>query len=130
MMAMSDLVEFLRARLDEDEKIARDASGARLWRWSVHDLMIINDAGHMQRFTPSRVLAEVEAKRRIMDLHGPANSDGFFGDPEGHSGGCSTCTDLDYAGLATADGDWPCKTLCLLAVPYADHPDYDPAWRN
>lgn len=21
-----------------------------------------------------------------------------------------------------------CPTLCLLALPYADHPDYDPSW--
>jgi hypothetical protein len=24
---------------------------------------------------------------------------------------------------------WPCQTLRLLALPYADHPDYRPEWK-
>lgn len=98
----ADLVEFLRARLDEDEERARfvqrergDRHEIESWRLSCHDeydLLCIE---------PSRALAEVAAKRRIID--------------EG---------DDRYDG---ADEHW--RVLALLALPYADHPDYDEEWR-
>ena len=104
---MSDLTEFLLARIAEDEREAGDADEARLWQWSQHGHMIIADAGHMQRFTPSRMLRECEAKRRIVDEHAR------------HKGDC----DRDYQ-----YGDHPCSTLRALASAYSDHPHYDPAW--
>ena len=58
------------------------------------------------------VLAEDAAKRAIVALHGPVGID------------CRSC------GTAYEHGvDYPCPTLRALAVPYANHPDYDQAWR-
>lgn len=59
---------------------------------------------------PSRVLAECEAKRAIVELHAP--------EPGQHPDFCGH----DLRQL-------PCSTLRILALPYADHPDFDPAWR-
>ena len=95
---MTDLAAWLLAQIAEDEADAREASGERLWRWSQHDNMVIADSGHMQRFTPARMLAECAAKRRIVDLsvHG--------------------CGD-DYERVQRA-----------LAMPYADRPGYRAEW--
>ncbi len=123
---MSDLVAFLRARLDEDEEVAfggapspwrhgewagdfdgprevLDRHGdvtARTYYGGTH--------GHVMRFDPTRILREVEAKRRLIDL-------------EMHSGDpawCYSCHDVSDK----------CPTLRLLALPYASHPDYDEGW--
>jgi hypothetical protein len=69
-----------------------------------------------------RVLAECEAKRQIVAEHAPS---------EDYPKDCRTC--------AQWWGDWdhspppgvpsPCPTLRFLVLPYADHPDYDQAWR-
>lgn len=60
----------------------------------------------------SRLLAECEAKRRIVKEHGP--------------------NEWGLCGVHVFDDDEhraPCQTLRLLALPYVDHPDYDDAWR-
>lgn len=56
---------------------------------------------------PARVLAECEAKRRIVGLYAP----GWPLYEEQWS---------SYAG----------DTLRFLALPYTDHPDYDESWRS
>lgn len=96
---MSDLTEFLLARIAEDEHRAKQAwaGGHRGTRWLGE---------------PDRQLAECEAKRKIIEAHPP-----LFG-------GCETCHELD-----AHDAYDPCVTLRALAQPYADHPDFDPAWR-
>jgi hypothetical protein len=68
---MSELVEFLRARLDEDERIARAAGGDG--HWTAEDIAVygerLDPTGrvHMATHDPARVLAEVEAKRGLLD---------------------------------------------------------------
>ena len=131
----ADLVEFLRARLDEDEKAARRliaAADRESYGCGTAQLRLAPGAdtwllthGSNLLITPARVLAEVAAKRRIIDLHWPApwhprvNSD----IPQG-TAVCSTCGDMEwYAETA------PCDTIKALAQPYADHPDFDPAWK-
>lgn len=57
----------------------------------------------------ARVLAEVDAKRRIIDIHGS---------------GADPC-DAHDASMRTI----PCDTLLLLTLPYAEHPDYQAEWR-
>jgi len=131
----ADLVAFLRARLNEDEQAARDASPAP-WitktgqPWLADHIVFgqskympnrisqvcdltagqtrAADAAHIIRHDPARVLAEVDAKRRILDLH-----KAMALNPDVHSDAW------------TALGD----VLHLLALPYADHPDYREAWR-
>jgi hypothetical protein len=93
---MDDLVTWLRAQLDGDERVARAAAGslrcgchpgAFAGAWTPDDdrVLIASDVGHgvadssgfgglknevaqhIARWDPARVLAEVDAKRRILD---------------------------------------------------------------
>ncbi|MGZ4524215.1 MAG: DUF6221 family protein, partial [Mycobacteriaceae bacterium] len=64
---------------------------------------------HIARHDPARVLAECEAKRRIVERYRVCEPNYDEGNR-----------------LETRVLDW---TMRLLALPYADHPDYDPAWR-
>lgn len=130
---MDDLIEFLHARLDDDERIARAATDGP---WTIrflglHDLSTVvkgvellaqldgsraaSNSVHMAVHNPARVLAEVDAKRRILEWHiGQRDDKTPWGDP----------VVICYCGY-----DLPCSTLRLLALPYADHPDYRDAWR-
>jgi hypothetical protein len=167
------LVEFLTARLDEDEQWALSASapyqyavgnppvpdGGVHWTWVVgenwtpvtpdpvtDEFLSIGDdwscnlatveqwqsvngkwmmrrtyagtiqemdpsaAGHIARHDPARVLREVEAKRRIItNEQDRVLEEGPL--PERMRDGIET------------------DVMALLALPYADHPDYQEAWR-
>jgi uncharacterized protein DUF6221 len=119
-----DLVAFLKARLDEDEQAARDAhyEGQRwlseeedVCRWPDDELVHIadrkRDARHIARWDPARVLAEVQAKRRLLtqfELRG--NSVRATVHP-------------------STGGVWD-DLLRLLALPYASHPDYRSEWAS
>jgi len=86
---VDELVAFLRAALDRDEQVAREAAGGDgAWSVQTYDLgtevwirqtdgfsLITAEGGldrdsaeHVARWDPARVLAEVQAKRRILDL--------------------------------------------------------------
>lgn len=159
------LVEFLRARLDEDEHVA---SGAIRGPWAVatngevyapsydrevrlsrgrtttEHVYVTSDsegispsvqeeeAEHIARYNPARVLAEVAAKRVILDLHtltvkkrddvpsfdpitGERNEDQF-------DVRCALC---DWVSWNPTSG---CATLLVLAAPFCDHPDFDSSW--
>jgi hypothetical protein len=126
---MAGLVEFLTARLDEDEQTARAATGkyrSPTWRVDGDDetLLIYPDDGstgftfdgpiapHIARHDPARVLADVAAKRRVLERHAECGTGYGYCDDGGHvvSGG-------------------PCPDLRDAVAPYADHPDYDAGWR-
>jgi hypothetical protein len=62
-------------------------------------------ARHIARHDPARVLAEVDAKRRRLELLADAIR-------RGHD-----------------DSDIATELLPLEALPYADHPDYKDTWR-
>jgi len=130
-----DLVAFLRARLDEDERAAQLVRSS-LWRWisTVPDPGAIHGDGtlevrwparpdrngplpHIARHSPARVLCELEAKRRIVDEHTGSWSHGV-----GLT--CDCC-----AGGGGFGADWPCVTLRLLALPYDQHAAYRTEWR-
>jgi len=129
----SDLTSWLRAQLDEDEQLAREASPSP---WTFHEQSgrgevwaditaadgsavcdtesgalgpPLETARHLFRWQPARILAEVEAKRRILDWLDAAE-DWMF--------------DKAYGGQP--DGD---NVRKLLALPYADRPGYDETWR-
>lgn len=76
-------------------------------RRRVADISDPETARHIARHDPARVLAEVEAKRQIVEHHG-----------EPHE-----CPEYDVA------WDSPCPTLRHLAAVYADHPDYREEWK-
>lgn len=113
----ADLLAFLRARLDEDEQIARAATpgpwkkawgevrlGEETWtrldNQSKRDTAA--DAEHIVRFDPACVLVEVEAKRALLD-------------------------DLDHGGGDMAEARW--LVIRHLASVYAHHLDYREEWR-
>ncbi|MFD3654344.1 DUF6221 family protein [Streptomyces sp. NPDC058620] len=135
---MDDLVQFLRDRLAEDEQVARAAMWdelsdvwtarppqARYEQYIVADylddgVVVVTpenaDADgvgrHIARHDPARVLREVEAKRQLLDTFLPdaAGADEQINDE--WRAGSTLAVDL----------------LCLLALPYTDHPDYRPEW--
>lgn len=139
---MSDPVEFLRARLDEDEAVARAALPSdvrRRWFAGDEDADVPGIPGHREvyvyeaqdwplmealngslmerraqvehiaRWDPARVLAEVEAKRRVLDL-------------------CAAIADTEIGRVGVESHDLAFGILDVLAQPYADHPDFDPMW--
>jgi hypothetical protein len=140
---MTKLIKFLLARFAEDEEVAKSHGGLGEWaaeytppkppveagRWNVvsaeRDRHVPDlpaervveaylsfpyggersTVQHIARWDPARALAEVDSKRRIVHDLG-----GFFG-----------MSDFE-AGLIE-------HTFRLLALPYADHPDFNPDWR-
>lgn len=62
----------------------------------------------------ARLLAEVAAKRAVLELHEPYDS-------EEHGGlACWTCGPGGFP--------YPCVTLRALVQPFAGHPDFNPGW--
>ena len=125
MSAVDDLIAFLRARLDEDEAVARKADMPGIHPrgpWDQHGDRRIEDARgyvvaqarpesseHIARWDPARVLAEVEAKRKLIELY------------------------LMTYETSTLDSDaWTIMkdAMRTLTQPYANHPDYRPEWRS
>lgn len=117
---MDDLVEFLRARLDELEREA--TIGPRLLQTLASgspDPTLREVAGQQDALWCRRVLADVEAKRRIVEQYDEAVR--------------------LYERLDKDDDDqkweWLARSealegvLRLLALAAADHPDYDERWR-
>jgi hypothetical protein len=117
------LVEFLDARIAEEEAEARqafddldlDGTGTG-WSTSLgYDHNQLSGPGYVftRRWSPERVLAECEAKRQIIEEHGGRAP--YFVDP----------CDAHDAEFKTI----PCDTARFLAAVYADHPDYREEWK-
>lgn len=107
------IVDFLMARVTVDETEARRVlSEFEDSPPSVYDMAQVPmlDAGD-----PHRVLAECEAKRRIVERH---RGEPFADDPT-----------TFFCVVTPSYGWWPCPDLLDLASVYVDHPDFDPAWR-
>lgn len=77
---------------------------------------------HIARHDPARVLAEVEAKRRILDLASLAAQ------REAQKPGYDTVARLETA-LAKVTAPELERVVRLLALPYADQPGYRDEWR-
>ncbi len=128
------LVQFLLDRVREDNEAAQRASQGH---WKVWGMSVLADqdgtnryetaervadtagpggelrtwnAAHIARWEPRRVLAECEAKSRLLDLNRYCGSGTGLCDDGGHA---------DETG---------CGTLALLALSYAGHPDYRREW--
>lgn len=85
-----------------------------------------HDAVHIARHDPARVLAEVAAKRRIIDLHhslGPSAGT----EDEVVCDACGPEEDISFR-VETYGGRWPCTTLRLLASVYAGRPGWRSEW--
>lgn len=152
--ASPTLVEFILARLDEDERVALAATPSP-WRIDPRHPNVIlepfpidsvgmagdrqrnlftgqisnrrgqsvSDARHIARHDPARVLAEVAAKRRMVDqtFRYEAKIDGEWG--------CVHTAEEIAAGRCTETPVDQIKTLRLLALPFADHPEYREEWK-
>jgi hypothetical protein len=169
----ADLIAFLRARLDEDEQVAREASRrmrdgwtptGEHWQWvepdrdqvltldpvaeeclndygradlrSVEEYPVGSDLGdlphfvvrseevrtldamHIARWDPARVLAEVEAKRRVIKLYENALA-------AQRRGSISLRNRTQDEAAVDVLGE----AVKALALPYADHADYRDEWR-
>ena len=144
---MSDIVEFLRDRYTERRAIAEAAAGLQCdpengWgitdssiydpaekrRWISPHIGMLHEpesAEHIVANNPAVVLADLDAKLAILDEH-PTTADVIAEKPDGlHGFGCATCHHDE--GWTIGYG-W-CRTLRLLAAPFAAHPDYDERWR-
>jgi hypothetical protein len=142
MSGMDTLVEFLLARLAEDEQAAQALHGVRLEAyeeggddgWAVEadpggdPGAIIGDerlAKHIARHDPGRVLAEIDAKRRIVDMHSGHHECVSW---DRHS---TDLTPTDHTDTVLVDRGYTHEddpTLRLLALPYAAHKDYRAEW--
>lgn len=144
-----DIVEFLLARLDDDEAVARAAGGDE-WvptpvngddgPWEVHSAIrppagrdpreIVwyqtyegggtDEVGatHIARHDPARVLREVEAKRRIVDHYAELRAEVTACLGRGDEDAAPVVTEAAFA-----------EAVGVLALPDADHPDYQPEWK-
>jgi hypothetical protein len=121
------ITEFLLARIEEDRV---DALRCRNLGVDVGNLSGWVEIGGEDtdaaqalfgRFSPARVLAECEAKRRIVALWTDV-----WDDWHGFGSGLTrtAMTDDQYSQVLTAEA-----VLGYLALPYADHADYDPGWK-
>jgi hypothetical protein len=128
---MDGLIAFLKARLDEDDRVARNASDGP---WVKHVGYISGgptgatrvtqqaqawNADHIARHDPARVLREVEAKRQILNEHPTLTAERV----------CTRCSDYAEPGEVFRAVPGPCATVRLLALPYADHNDYREEWK-
>ena len=144
----ADLITWLRAQLDEDEQVAREASCGP-WRADVkyarvvrpysdplgvnvgefgiaevygslmHDGRAVLTAAHISRWDPARVMLDVAAQRRIIDAYADAI----------HMHRAMSETDDD------GKWDWLFKEEALegvvkiLALPYAYRAGYREEWK-
>ena len=126
------ITDFLLARIAEDEAAAKAAAAHGRWpsgdwwaegSWWLEGVEMLcvgkgstgadviayayaePERAHIARHDPARVLAECEAKRRIVELFPDAAQDGDGWNDAGYS------------------------VLRDLAAVYADHPDYREEWR-
>jgi Family of unknown function (DUF6221) len=128
---VDDLADFLLARIAEDEAMARHAAlrdpawsiaepSPALWGDDPRDSVVLAGgkpiascnpeyggglvAEHIAHWDPERVIAECEAKRRVVEQFSLTRT----------MTGTAAVTPL----------------LRLLGLPYADHPDYREEWRT
>lgn len=120
---MTDLRDFIAARLEEDRALAQaaidDIYGEDDCFFDTSNAHICDHYLHHQ---PSRVLREVAAKRRVMERH--CLYDGIGSKYTDYCEGCPSGDDSGYPEVELND----CPELRDLAAPYSDHPDFDPNW--
>jgi hypothetical protein len=115
---VTTLTEFLRARIDEDEAAARQASqaiGSGEWAHgegqvrSVRALVAETVVDrHIARHDPARVLREVTAKRAMIEEF--------------------ELPGLDCVSTGEPDNCRQHRVMKMLAAPYSDHPEFRKEW--
>jgi hypothetical protein len=149
-MGSMTITEFLLARIAEDEAAARAATLGEWWydptkvnsvdrgeavfagQRGLHAVTIAStgpaddpasmaDAAHIARHDPARVLAECEAKRRIVEREESGMRTQWRRRSDEHR--------RTWGQWLEDKGRGEMLTLRDLASVYADHPGFDPAWR-
>jgi hypothetical protein len=110
-MMMTTISEFLMARLDEMEIAALNVQVV-----GIHDILVMDPVAKrwLERQSPAHVLLDIRAKRVIVTECAHELS------RHGRTRSASACAP---AGCALAR-----YILITMAVPYADHPDFQPGW--
>lgn len=131
----NDLIEFLRARLKDDE-------------WAIEgtwtppggpSCTLATMQGTTVMMRPARALAEIGSKRQIVDAYLPPGGDphpglpctnDIEGDPDGELYATMLFPDACVRHLKASERllhhDY---VLRLLALPYDSHPDYRQEWK-
>ncbi|MEU0671341.1 DUF6221 family protein [Streptomyces sp. NPDC006172] len=149
---MDDLLAWLRAQLDEDERIARAAtlgpwvqSGIGDYGWAVDfgrpgagvetedSEQGLADADFIAAHNPARVLREIDAKRQILDLYATAVSK-----RAALRARMREVIDVDHDEFSRLHrqeselieaAEHFAPAVRLLALPYAGQPGYREEWR-
>ncbi|GAA4799439.1 DUF6221 family protein [Streptomyces ziwulingensis] len=132
---VEDLVQWLSTQLDGDTSRAMEAAEELGPEWYYDDgfvlarrkddMVVTGSQDFLEaergRFVadhdPARVLREIDAKRQLLALHRQLEDAQEM---------------LDFCAICDATGkypEYPCVTLRLLALPYADRPGYREEWR-
>ncbi|WP_063017172.1 MULTISPECIES: DUF6221 family protein [Nocardia] len=122
------IVEFIEARLAEDERIAQESdAGDGEWvyseQWdrvstSQEDLYTLYHAEHIARHDPARVLRQVAALRGVVD--NLRTIPGLRAALEAEFGSEDTAEEIRAAG----------PDLRGIAAIWSDHPDFRPEWNT
>lgn len=133
MTSMDDLITWLRAQLDKDERMAQAVPGSGTWRayaeggddgWAVETepdgdpSATIGGramARHIARWDPATVLRRIEADRAVLK-----HLEGMLG---------SMARDAFERGAAIAEDFHAFTLLRKIATTYADQPGYREEWR-
>jgi hypothetical protein len=107
-MQRSAIATFLRARLEEEAQAAR---AGITHRGTAHFTVSVEVAAHIGHWDPARVLADVEARSRVLDAYERALTVPY--DDLGRRAEVG----LELAVLA-------------LAQPYREHLHFHPAWHQ
>lgn len=155
-VADGGIVAWLRAEIEADKHAANVKIIREHWRIDWTDWAagtgIVNEQGnpvavaigdyaaqHIVRHDPLDVLADCEAKLRLLDdvhviLRKGRNSDYREGWPEGYDEfsivgpGDSGCTACHYYGMGGVHGYGVCLTVRVLASAYRHREGYQPGW--
>ena len=142
-----DLAAWLLEQIAEDERAAREVSSPAPWvvdDQQRDDRAIYGaargatvaydpsgdeesrrDFAHIVRWDPARVLAECDAKRRIVERHSHT-TEVIWRD---RSQDFEVCDECGSGAANQGCTPWPCDTLKLLALSNADRPGYREEWR-
>lgn len=107
----TDVVAWLRGVLKEHERLLRGLECDCDWV----------GAQHPEPGCPAFVLADIAAKRAIVDEHAPRVTEYVDAPDEQSCGRCGTWHEYPVA--------YPCRTLRLLASAYAHRDGYREEWR-
>ncbi|MDQ7803383.1 DUF6221 family protein [Amycolatopsis sp. A133] len=129
---MDDLIAFLAARVGARQALIMQAvnkakAGETMNRGETKVAVEqrIRGLTDLELDVVNQMINEIEATRRILLAHRTTVSEKVPGFPlYGSEYWCETC----HVPADEAGSNW-CLTLRLLALPYADHPEYSERWR-